>query len=164
MTTFANTTFAPKTIVDHSTRGTAIISNVKLAVNAFADIRPAYQRQDGTMVSLSRCAANYPSNKDTVLMGTIIEAINRVCAENNYPAPNFNHMIPVTVAGYREISNLMQAQIRKGTFCSVAGDLKIYLAPSKTTGEVYLNIVLEARQFRVLAKKSEQDTKEAKVG
>ena len=78
-----------------------------------------------------RVAANFNVNTDSVLMGTIIEAINDVYAFYGLTAPVFNGYIPVSMGAWDNEATYTYSNLGRGDFVKMTGDIKIRMYQDK---------------------------------
>lgn len=128
-----------------------VLSNVPLKGNLFADPMPAVERNGSTVTNFT-VAANFNTNTDSILFGSIIDAVREVCEFYGITAPKFEHYLPVTFGAWNEDSKRAQDELQKGTFISMYGDLKVRVYKTRA-GIRKLEIHMGNRpKFRVLAK------------
>lgn len=101
-----------------------IISNVTLKGNLAANPLPEAERSCGKVTNFT-ALANYGTNLDATVIGSIIEAVREVCAHYHIQAPNFQAYLPITFGAWNKESERAQGELQKGTFVSMTGDIKV---------------------------------------
>ena len=128
-----------------------IISNVVLKGNLVANPYPEAQRGNSKVTNFT-ALANYGVNTNATTIGSIIEAVHDVCAFYGVEAPSFQQYLPITFGAWDKESERAQAELQKGTFISMSGDIKVRMYLNKV-GARKLEIHMgNSAQFRVLAK------------
>lgn len=128
-----------------------VISNVTLKGNLPVAPYAEQQRGDSKVTNFT-VLANFSVNEDATVMGSIIEAVGEVCNFYGAQVPLFEHYLPVTFGAWDKESEKAQAELQKGTFIQIAGDIKVRMYLNKA-GVRKLEIHMGNRAtYRVLAK------------
>ena len=128
-----------------------IISNITLKGNLAANPLPEAERSCGKVTNFT-ALANYSTNMNATDIGSIIEAVREVCAHYHIQAPSFQAYLPITFGAWNKESERAQAELQKGTFVSMTGDIKVRSYVNKA-GVRKLEIHMgNNAQYRVLAK------------
>jgi len=127
------------------------ISNATLKGNLPTAPYAPQQRGNSTVTNFT-VLANYSCNMDATLIGTIIEAIKEVCNFYGVEAPVFKGYLPITFGAWDKESEKAQAELQKGTFVSISGDIKVRMYTNKA-GVRKLEIHMGNKaKYQVLAK------------